>query len=50
MERDAGMLLVLHPRPASSHRWSSWLLFLAARRPGRRRRRPAQGLAVLVDR
>src|SRR5215217_1578876 len=29
-------------RPAPSHRWSSWLLALAARRPGRGRRRPPQ--------
>jgi hypothetical protein len=40
-ERDAGMLL-LHLRPAPSHRWSSWLVVLAARRPGRGRRLPPQ--------
>ena len=28
MERDAGMLLLLHPRPAPSHHGSSWLLVL----------------------
>ena len=25
-ERDAGMLLLLYPGPAPSHRWSSWLV------------------------
>jgi len=33
---------MLRSRPAPSHRWSSWLLLLAPRRPGRGRRRPAQ--------
>jgi hypothetical protein len=34
-ERNAGVLL-LHPRPAPQLRWSSRLLVLARRRPGRR--------------
>jgi hypothetical protein len=46
-ERNAGMLLV-HPRPAPSHRWSSWLLDLAPRRPGRRRRRPPEARPQLL--
>src|SRR5215216_3683940 len=32
----------------SSHRWSSWLLVLAPRRPGRRRRRPPKAWPQLL--
>jgi len=38
-ERNAGMPLLPHPRPVRSHRWSSCLLVLVPRRPGRARRR-----------
>ena len=47
-ERNAGMVLLVHPRPAPPHRWSSWLLTLAPCRPGRRRHRPAQTRPQLV--
>src|SRR5215211_46875 len=36
------------PRPARRIAWSSWLLVLAPRRPGGRRRRPAQAWSQLV--
>jgi integrase len=47
VERDAGMLLA-STASRSSHRWSSWLLARAARRPGRRRRRPPQARPQLL--
>jgi hypothetical protein len=39
---------MLCPASRSSHRWSSWLLVLAPRRPGRRRRRPPQARSELL--
>jgi hypothetical protein len=40
--RGSGTLGMLRLRLRSSHSWSSWLLVLAPRCPGRGRRRPAQ--------
>jgi hypothetical protein len=37
------------PASRSSHRWSTWLLALVPRRPGRGRRRPARAGSQLLD-
>jgi hypothetical protein len=39
---------MLRPRPAPSHHWSSWLLVLVPRGPGRRRRRPTEAWPQLL--
>src|SRR4029453_16286109 len=44
-ERNASML---RPRPAPSHRWSSWLPVLTPGGSGRRRRRPTKARPQLV--
>jgi hypothetical protein len=41
-------MLLLHLRPTRRLAWSGWLLVLAARRPGGRRRRPPQARLQLL--